>query len=533
MNRLALTLALIAGTTTIVSARAAEPTTRAILTFESETQIPGGPAFTAAGLEVLYRFGSVPAIAVGGSPLNIQRSADLLGAQELELDRPLTYMMDSATSATNAIDIWATKWWPTPVNRLPRIDLDGEVIDGSGITVGVVDTGIDATHPDLFYEPAWHEGMPWEPKVLACVNVFLPNETTVADQTVPLFSDDTASNAYCDQSVGHGTHVAGIVAGSAYAQQNGLTAQVGSRPPFMGAAPGAKLVGAGLGAARNIIAAATGLDWMWRNVERYGIKVVTNSWGDEPSCFSGMTAFDTASRVSNALVEKGVTVLFAAGNYGSDGATWTSSYSRNATPGIISVANYNELNIGSRGGRISGGSSDGCVASGGDTNRVWTWPDVAAPGTSITSTAARTGTLIPGTAAAPFYGTASGTSMATPHVAGIVALMMQANPELTPAQVEGILIDTATPWLDSISSRGVSGSVPFWGEVNTEAREFVDPAQCMVSPADVADPNGSGSDLLLLEAVPSPERFICRDYRRGNGLVDAYAAVSQALALRD
>jgi hypothetical protein len=111
------------------------------------------------------------------------------------------------------------------------------------------------------------------------------------------------------------------------------------------------------------------------------------------------------------------------------------------TPGIIGVANYDGSGLIHREGDINPSSSEGFI------DNQSTWPDVAAPGTSITSTATVGGAV---TGLPNGYATATGTSMATPHVAGIVALLLQAQPSLTPAQVESVLEKTAYPFNEQI-----------------------------------------------------------------------------------
>lgn len=497
---------------------------RVVARYASWRDMPDAAHFEALGLVARYRYHAVPAWILEG-PDEVVRG--LVGnernLERIEYDRPLKFFMDTATFATNAVDVWGGTWWPTPVVRKSPspLKVDGTVIDGRGVTVGVVDSGINALHPDLWYNPLYVPGMPWSPKVLECTNVALVFEPDVG-------------NPYCDQSVGHGTHVAGIVAGTGWAVRNGLTPLQEPSKPYVGAAPGASLVGAGIGAADQILLASVGLDWMYANAAEFGIRVVTNSWGDSPGCSASLpSTSDIVIEITDSLVkDKGIVVLYAASNYAGSTPTWTSTYARNPTPGVISVANYAETGAagsqqGNRNGKISGSSSDGCVASGGVGDYLWTWPDVAAPGTSIASTAAYTGVTIPATWDPGMYASASGTSMATPHVAGIVALMLQANPELTPAEVERILIETSTTWpSDGVAARSRTGTT-MWN---------ASPASCYVTPADAARAeagdtgvNGKFPLFTTLAQRTDADLFVCRDFKRGVGLVDAYAAVQEAL----
>jgi serine protease AprX len=141
-----------------------------------------------------------------------------------------------------------------------------------------------------------------------------------------------------------------------------------------------------------------------------------------------------------ALVADGVTVVFSAGNSGGDGSgAETSLECASPTRGVICVANYDDMDMGLRSGSISPQSSRGMVGDPG------TWPDISAPGSAITSTCRRTLPVCNLLGGGPDddYATLSGTSMAAPHVSGIVAQLLQVRPSLTPRRVEDVLEDTA------------------------------------------------------------------------------------------
>jgi hypothetical protein len=145
-------------------------------------------------------------------------------------------------------------------------------------------------------------------------------------------------------------------------------------------------------------------------------------------------------KLQDQLVEAGVTLVFSAGNSGGGlgSAPTTTAQCINPTPGVLCVANYNDLGSGSRAGVIDGTSSRGLRSAPG------TWPDLAAPGMSIVSTCRPSLPICAtGTQINDEYFALSGTSMAAPHVAGIVAQMLEMDPSLTPAQVEDLLEDTA------------------------------------------------------------------------------------------
>jgi serine protease AprX len=133
--------------------------------------------------------------------------------------------------------------------------------------------------------------------------------------------------------------------------------------------------------------------------------------------------------------------VWAAGNDGGDGSeSVTNPPGQDPTGGILSVASYNDLETGTRDGELSEFSSRGLA---GDRS---TWPDLSAPGDTITSSC-RIYLPICSTGLDPVeagdYNTISGTSMAAPHVAGIVAQLFQKAPDATPVQVEDALTSTA------------------------------------------------------------------------------------------
>lgn len=369
---------------------------------------PPGPEATAAlqgvGLQV-HPLLHVPAAVVRGTAVQLGAAAALPGVLGVELDRPLELYLDQTVSIIGAASV-----------------RDQLGIDGTGVTIAVVDSGIDATHADLAFGS----------KVVQ--NVKILGEEHYAPG-VSLAVEDVPNT---DTTSGHGTHVAGIAAGSG-AASGGL---------YRGVAPGAKLVGVGAGEAVSMVTAAVGLDWVVRNKDRYGIKVVNNSWGD------GAIAYDPNSvlnRATKAVHDAGITVVQAAGNDGSKGPGWISRYC--IPDWVICVGASNKL--GALAGLSSRGSSADPVAQ----------PDLLAPGEWVSSARAVTGTAsnanstvfdftdpanprVMPTELWPYYTVKSGTSMSAPHVAGVVALLLQANPRLTPDAVREVLRRTATPIAD-------------------------------------------------------------------------------------
>lgn len=281
---------------------------------------------------------------------------------------------------------------------------------GEGVTVAVIDSGIDATHPDLRY------GEKVIQNVKFVVGDLFGNE--------PLYLENQLNT---DTTSGHGTHVAGTIAGSG-TSSDGL---------YKGVAPDAKLVGLGVGEAINILWSLEAFDYAIKNQDKYGIDIISNSWGSTGE-YSPDHPINVASKKAH---DAGMTVVFAAGNEGPDDNT-LNPYS--AAPWVISVA------AGTKDKQLADFSSRGVA---GDEHLH---PDITAPGVDIVATRSSTGIVMNllGTVTdvsyidplhLPFYTTSSGTSMAAPHISGVVALMKEANPSLSPDQALDLMVQTADP----------------------------------------------------------------------------------------
>jgi serine protease AprX len=297
---------------------------------------------------------------------------------------PSAYALDISTTAIRANDVWNSG------NK------------GAGVVVAVIDTGIDYSH---------HE---------------FPGNAIVYNFT---YGDPSADPLDTD---GHGTHVAGIIAG------RGIV-----NPAFTGVAPEARLVMVMLrpGHADDLDDA---INWVRDNRDIYNITVLSLSVA-APGFPTGEDGSSVYSRAVDDAIEAGIVVVKSAGNQGPGARTIT-------TPGdafnVITVGASNDHNTQNISDDTMGGWTQGGqwrdLSSRGPTGDGRPKPDVVAPGYRIISTrAARTD--IRGTFDAFIdsdYVEATGTSFAAPHVAGTVALMLHANPNLTPAQVKAILRQT-------------------------------------------------------------------------------------------
>jgi serine protease AprX len=198
----------------------------------------------------------------------------------------------------------------------------------------------------------------------------------------------------------------------------------------------------------------------------WGVDVINNSWGNTYAQFDPRHPIHVATK---AVTDNGADVVFAAGNSG-DGNGEATLNPWSQAPWVISVAAEtvaHERGSFSSNGLVLDNSLPTAIGPGGRTTftgeRVGVvHPDVSAPGVDISSTCATTGAAVgpcpPGENIA-----ASGTSMASPHVAGAVAVLLQANPNLTNAQVLSILQTTAKP-VKGVDSTGevTTSNAPFW-----------------------------------------------------------------------
>lgn len=252
---------------------------------------------------------------------------------------------------------------------------------GKNITVAVIDTGIDYTHPDL--GSCFGEGCRVK-----------DGYDFINEDSDPM--DDN----------GHGTHCAGIVAA------NGN---------IKGIAPDADLLAVKVlgsdGEGPNSIILA-GIDW----AVSHGADVITLSLGENQQPNDGMEPLDL---IVNAAVEKGVTVVVAVGNEGP--GTGTIGYPASAEKVISVGASDDRGTVNTDDDIVADFSCRGPSAFG----RLD--PDVVAPGVGIYSTWLNES-----------YYSATGTSMSAPHVAGAAALLLEYNRNLTPIMIKSLLIHSAS-----------------------------------------------------------------------------------------
>ena len=302
--------------------------------------------------------------------------------------------------------------------------------DGSGIGVAVVDSGI-SPHSAL------------DSRVVARVNLVSWEGATSGDP------------------YGHGTHVAGIIAGNTSAAKYVTPAFAG------GSAPGVKLIdvrvlgATGVGYTSDVIA---GIDWAVANRSKYGIRVINLSLGH---AVSEPAAIDPLCRAVARAVQAGVTVVASAGNYGltSSGAP--------VLGGITSPGNSPyALTVGAIDTAGTVTRADDTVApyssKGPTAYDLAVKPDLVAPGTKLVSLESQGSYLakkypawhIAGSGKNAYF-RLTGTSMSTAVVSGGVALLLDANPYMTPGQIKVALQMGATFMPEAGLVASGAGSVNF------------------------------------------------------------------------
>jgi serine protease AprX len=292
--------------------------------------------------------------------------------------------IDTLSQHDDIIEIWpdlpVQAWLNVSVPKIKTPQVWAEGLKGTGIKLAVVDTGIDESHPDF------------QGRIMATKS----------------FVGDSA-----DDDNGHGTHVASIVAGSG-AKSNGK---------YVGVAPEANLYIAkvlradGGGSMSGVM---SGIEWAVLDQQ---VQIINLSLGGTGSC-DGTDALSTLC--DEAVTQAGVVMCVAAGNTGPGTRTV-------GPPGcarfVITVGASSDTD------QIASFSSRGPTSDG----RIK--PDIAYPGVGIVAAQAE-GTSLGGVVE-PGYISLDGTSMATPHASGVAALMLQANPDLSPQQLKTQMLAAA------------------------------------------------------------------------------------------
>jgi serine protease AprX len=350
----------------------------------------------------LERLKSVPMALVTLSAADIREVAAWSETRSIWDNAELELHLDEGTRMVKADKVWAGE-------RLARPYL------GTGVGVAVLDTGVDTLHPDLPY------GTKVKKSFYIAANALGPGEP----------QEFVEGGRQTDTEHGHGTHVSSTIAGTGAAS--------GGR--YTGVAPGADLYVFKVGAGASVLVwwAARAFDWVIQNSATYNIRVISNSWGGGGG--QDYNPDDSINILSKAAYDHGIVTVFSAGNGGGP-----NTIGRNAvSPYVVSVGAANK--------DFSKASFSSTGRPGGDMTRDANGlyrPTVTAPGVDINAAHSSMGAVMAQglDPENPLYTTASGTSMSAPHVSGIVALMLEARPQLSAQNVIDILEGTAASMPD-------------------------------------------------------------------------------------
>lgn len=312
-------------------------------------------------------------------------------------------------------------------------------LTGKGIGVAVVDSGVYA-HPDL------------GDRIVASID-FTSATPTVS--TTPLGDPG-----------GHGTHVAGLIAGDG-TMSGGL---------YTGMAPNANIISVRVIDANgnsNTSTILRGLQWVLANRGTYNIRVVNLSLGATPT---GSYKTDPLATAAEVLTFAGIDVVVSAGNSGPNAGTITTP---GTDPYVITVGALDDNQTATLADDLMATFSSRGATAYDNLNK----PDLVAPGrkmVSLLSPGSSLDTLYPerevtapGATSASYF-MLSGTSMAAPVVAGAIALMLEKSPSLTPQQVKMRLTSTATALsFGTVLDRGAGALNAYAAVTSTDSARYM------------------------------------------------------------
>ena len=355
------------------------------------------------GVLLGQRYRVLPVVSVTATKGQIKRISQLPTVRSIYSNRTLKLLAEPGNGLTGTERV-KTDAELTAANG-------GQTVIGRNVTVAVLDSGLDGTHGDLSGRVVRNAS------TVGVAGLGVSFNYPITVEGLP--NTDPVS--------GHGTFVGGVIAGNG-ARSSGR---------YAGVAPGAKLVGVSAGVL-DLLSVIEGFDYILSKRQELGIKVVNCS-------FSADTLYDTNDPVNVAtrmLTDRGVSVVFSAGNNG-PGMDTLNPYAM--APWVVSVGAADEQ------GRLANFSSRGSFTKS-------SGPSLVAPGVNVVSLRG-TGVNVNGLLNLGLggdlsrlsaqdllnYTVGSGTSFSAPQVAGTIALMLDANPSLTPYQIKDILMRTATP----------------------------------------------------------------------------------------
>lgn len=322
---------------------------------------------------------------------------------------------------------------------LPSVTLITPEQSITASSTSLVDTGnlVNAYNSAVQVEQVWQQGYNGNGVTVAVVDTGITPGTEMTVSYSHSFNSDatTAEDRY-----GHGTHVAGIIAGNGNA----------SSGKYIGIAPGVNLLNVkystdnGIAREQDLVSS---LQWIYDNRVLYNIRIVNiSSTVNTPQSYKE----SAVAAAVEQLWMNGVVVVVSAGNKGTQSCS--TCYAPANDPMVISVGAADDNGTASL-------SDDSLKSwsSNGQTMDGLSKPEIVAPGAEITSYMPTGSLRDSGSVVDSHYFRMGGTSMAAPVVSGVVALMLQKNPQWTPDQVKWVLMNTTRPYVNQRS--GYNGIV--------------------------------------------------------------------------
>ena len=333
------------------------------------------------GFVTQFRYWLIDSIA-GTVELNrIHELLEIPGVVFIELDGRLGIQMEEVVPAHGVDLVWQDTGYT-----------------GSGVTMAIIDTGIDGNHTAL--DDLDDDNTTNDPKIVAFYDAINNPGATNGTEIFPY--DDN----------GHGTHCAGITAGTGAPNYQ-----------HVGVAPHANLVGVKVldgGGSGSFAAVMAGMEWTVEKRHEFNIRAASMSLGALTGAIEWTSSEEeSVNRMANEMMRSGVTLFIAAGNSGGTATIGTPGSAED----VITV------------GSLDKNTAIAIYSSQGPTEEGRVKPNIAFVGSSVNAPDANTG---------DGYVALSGTSMATPGAAGVAVLMYQANPDLSPFDVRNIMQETST-----------------------------------------------------------------------------------------
>jgi len=332
------------------------------------------------GFQTQFRYWLIDSIAGTVELSLIHNLLELPGVVFIELDGVLEIKMEDVVPAHGVDLVWQDTGYT-----------------GAGVTMAIIDTGIDGNHSGL--DDLDDDNSTNDTKVIAFYDAINNPGATNGSEIFPY--DDN----------GHGTHCAGITAGT-------------GAPTFqhVGVAPHANLVGvkvlsgSGSGSFAQVMA---GMQWTVEKRHEFNIRAASMSLGGPGPIEWTSAEEESVNRMANEMMRSGVALFIAAGNSAGSATIGTPGSAED----VITV------------GALDKDTAIAVYSSQGPTEEGRIKPNLAFVGSSVNAPDANTG---------DGYVALSGTSMATPGAAGVGVLMFQANPDLSPFDIRNIMQETST-----------------------------------------------------------------------------------------